>query len=242
VTSHDQFLRGLPHELRAPRILPVALVGAILAGTAVAFVLTEQAKLRHALVTDTRVDKQFSPSCHCRQDVARIAFRLPRPDRITLQLVNSVGQPVTQLVHNRLLSAGFKRFRWNGRNAHGTVLPNGAYRPEVIFALLHRTIVLPSPIKLDTTPPRLEHASIHVVGRRLLVQYLFDKPAQALLLIDGHLAELTRSSVLAGRLEWAETFPNGRHAARGRHRILLAGIDLAGNRSHPSGATVVHLR
>lgn len=222
--------------------LSVALVAAILAGTSLAFFVTERAKLRHALVTDTAVDKRFSPSCRCPKQVARIAFRLPNEARITVQIVNAAGKPVTSFVRDRLLSAGLKRFQWRGRTGLGRLLPDGTYRPQVIFVLLHRRLVLPSPIELDTTAPRLEHYSGHAFGRRMFFRYVFSEPAQALLLVDGRLAELTHSSQAAGRLNWAGVFPGGRRAARGPHRVVLVGIDLAGNRSRKSRGFVLQLR
>jgi len=233
--------RGRPQRRLTARVLSAALVGAIVLGTALAFVLTESAKLHQALLAGTRVDKQFSPSCRCAQDVARIAFRLLRRGRVTFQIVNAAGRPVTTLVHDRLLSGGLKRFDWRGRTARGRVLPNGDYRPEVTFDLLHRTLLLPSPIYLDTKPPRLEQDSAHAVGHDVLVRYVFNEPAHALLLVDGRRAEFTRSSIPSGRLEWSGTFPNGRDAARGRHRISVAGVDLAGNRSAPSRAIVLRV-
>jgi biotin carboxylase len=132
-----------PRRRRVSRVLSVALAGAILLGAALALFLGEGAKLQQSLIAGTRVDKQFSPSCRCPQDVARIAFRLLRRRRVTFQIVNAAGRPVTTLVHDRVLSGGVKRFDWRGRNARGRVLPNGDYRPEVIFDQLHRTVVLP---------------------------------------------------------------------------------------------------
>ena len=193
--------RERPPRRRALRVLSAALVGAIVLGTALAFVLTEGAKLRQGPIAGARVDKHFSPSCRCPQDVAHIAFRLLRRRRITFQIVDAAGRPVTTFVHDRLLSAGLKRFVWRGRSALGRVLANGVYRPEVIFAALHRTLVLPNPIQLDTTPPRLEHKSARAGGRRLLLQYVYDEPAHALVLVDGKRAELTRSSIPSGQLD-----------------------------------------
>jgi len=134
---------------RVPRLQSAGLVGAIVLGTAFALVLTKGATLQHALITGTRVSSQFSPSCHCSQDVARIAFRVLRPGRVTVEVVNAAGRPVTTLVHDRLLSGGLQHFVWRGRNALGRVLPTGAYRPEVIFDALHRTLLLRSTIELE---------------------------------------------------------------------------------------------
>jgi FlgD Ig-like domain len=235
-------MTSLPPKRGAAGVFAVVVIAAIMAGTSLAFFVTERAKLRRPLVTDTAVDKQFSPSCRCRRQVARIAFRLPGAARITVQIVNAAGQPVTTLVRDRLLSSGLKKFEWRGRSARGRVLPDGAYRPQVIFTRQHRRLVLPSPIELDTTRPRLEHYSARIRGRRIALQYVFSEPAQAMLLVDGRLAELKRLSLSAGRLTWAGIFPNGHAAARGPHRILLVGVDLAGNRSRRPRGFIVRLR
>jgi flagellar hook assembly protein FlgD len=104
--------------------------------------------LRGALIGKTHVSKTFSPSCHCPTDVARIAFRLLQRDPVTFRIVNASGRTVATLVHDRLLVPGQERFEWRGRNARGRVLPNGDYRPEVVFDSLHRTLVLDGPIDL----------------------------------------------------------------------------------------------
>jgi hypothetical protein len=158
-----------------------------------------------------------------------------------LDVVNSTGHPVATLVDDRMLSPGMQRFAWRGRNALGRVFPNGDYRPEVILDAQHRRLLLARSIELDTTPPRLVRDSARADGRGLLVRYRFDEPAHALLLVDGRRAELTRSASPSGRLNWNGTFADGRHARRGRLRVSVAGIDLAGNRSAPSRAIDVRL-
>jgi biotin carboxylase len=132
-----------PKRRRLTRVPAIALVGAAVLGSALAFVLSGRGNLSQPLIAGARVDRLFSPSCRCPRDVARIAFRLLGRDRVTFQIDNAAGRPVTTLVHDRLLSAGVKRFDWRGRNARGRVLPNGDYRPEIIFDQLHRTVALP---------------------------------------------------------------------------------------------------
>lgn len=241
MAAHYRETKPLPPR-RIPQLLSVIVIALIFVGTAFAFFVTEHAKLRRPLLTDTHVDKQFSPTCRCRQRVDRIAFRLPHRDRITFQIVNAQGRSVTTVVHDRSLPAGLKRFTWSGRDASGRPLPNGVYRPQVLFVALHRRLVLPSSIEIDTTPPRLRRFSIHSFRRRLFAQYAFDQPVQALLFVDGRLAEHTRFPLAFGRVSWAEVFADGRRLAPGRHRIMLAGIDLSGNRSRLSSPLFLTLR
>jgi biotin carboxylase len=221
---------------RTPRVLVGALTVAVVLGAALSFVFTDGAKPVRALITGTRVSGRLSPFCNCPHDVARIAFRLVRPGNVTLDVVNSAGRPVATLVDDRLLQGGVQRFAWRGRNAFGEVLPNGDYRPEVIFDALKRRLVLARSIVLDTTPPELEQHSARSAGGRLVVRYRFDEPAHALLLVDGRLARISRSSEPAGRLAWNGVFPGGRRVPHGPLRVALAGVDLAGNRSTASRA------
>jgi biotin carboxylase len=221
---------------RTPRVLVGALTVAVVLGAALSFVFTDGAKPVRALITGTRVSGRLSPFCNCPHDVARIAFRLVRPGNVTLDVVNSAGRPVATLVDDRLLQGGVQRFAWRGRNAFGEVLPNGDYRPEVIFDALKRRLVLARSIVLDTTPPELEQHSARSAGGRLVVRYRFDEPAHALLLVDGRLARISRSSEPVGRLAWNGVFPGGRRVPHGPLRVALAGVDLAGNRSTASRA------
>ena len=221
---------------RRPRVLVGALTVAVVLGAALSFVFTDGAKPVRALITGTRVSGRLSPFCNCPHDVARIAFRLVRPGNVTLDVVNSAGRPVARLVDDRLLPGGVQRFAWRGRNAFGEVLPNGDYRPEVIFDALKRRLVLARSIVLDTTPPQLEQHSARAAGGRLLVRYRFDEPAHALLLVDGRLARISRSSEPAGRLAWNGVFPSGRRVPHGPLRVAVVGVDLAGNRSTASRA------
>lgn len=124
-----------------------AFAGATLAACAIAFFATTGSHLQ-SLIGGTRVSRELSPSCRCPDDVARIAFRVLKPEPVTFRIVNASGRTVATLVRNRVLASGEEHFAWHGRNAHGRVLPRGDYRPELVFARLHRTIVLPGPIDL----------------------------------------------------------------------------------------------
>ena len=126
-----------------------ALAAAILGALSIAIALTSGGRLRDALIRSTQVSKQLSPRCRCPDDVARIDFSLLRREPVTFRIVNASGRTVATLARNRLLAAGENLFNWRGRNAHGQVLPNGDYRPELTFDNLHRTVVLRGPIDLN---------------------------------------------------------------------------------------------
>ncbi len=146
VVAHEA--QRAPAQRRRHWALSAALAGAAVAAAAIAFATTTGSHLRQALVGETQVSKELSPACHCPRDVARIAFRLLRAEPVTFRIVNASGETVATLAHDRLLAPGEKLFAWHGRNTRGAVLPYGDYRPELVFASLNRTIVLPGSIDL----------------------------------------------------------------------------------------------
>jgi biotin carboxylase len=236
-TADRAFDRGL-RRLYAKRLVPVAVALALVAGIGSALVLSEHAKLQHALLLGARVSRTFSPVCHCTTDVAHVTFRLVHAGRITVQMINSVGHPVVTFLHDRSETAGWKHFVWNGLARTRRALPSGSYRPEVTFPLLHRTLKLPSPIELDTRRPRILGFAVRTGRRHLIVRYAFNEPAHAVLLVDGRRALVTRRAPTNGVLSWSERYPDGREARPGRHRISVVGVDAAGNRSAPRGEVI----
>jgi hypothetical protein len=222
---------------RTLHLFPAALVLALLGATAIAFVVTERAKLQRALVTGTRITKQFSPTCHCGQDAAHLVFRILRRARVTVEMINATGKPVEALARDKLLAPGWEYFTWNGRTALGTVAGDGRYRPAIDFISLHRTLDLPSPVIVDTKPPRLLHLHTQLLAHdRIVVRYTFGEPTQALLLVDGRRAVLTRSARPTGTVDWSGVFSDGQRLTSGVHHLALTGIDLAGNRAKPQAA------
>ncbi|HEX7626482.1 MAG TPA: hypothetical protein VF379_05445 [Gaiellaceae bacterium] len=241
VKADRVFDHGL-RRLHAKQLLPIAVVLALVVGSASALVVSERAKLQRALLLGTRVDKTFSPICHCSTNVAHVAFRLVQAGRITVQMVNSGGRPVATFLRDHAVRPGWKHFVWSGLTHAGHVLPDGSYVPQVSFPLLHRTLRLPSPIKLDTQRPRLLRVAVHTKASRILVRYAFDGPAHAVLFVDEQRTILTRFATATGQLSWDEHFPDGRHVRPGRHRISVLGIDAAGNRSLRSPVHVVRIK
>ena len=211
------------------RLLSLVMCLMLLVATSAAFGLTEHAKLQHALLAGTRVDKTFSPICGCSQRVAHIAFRLVRRARVSIGLVDNAGTWMATLAHNRTLAAGPVHLVWNGRNTHGQVLPTAQYLPEVSFLNLRRTLRLPSPITLDADRPRIQSAML-LLGRTDVVRYRFGEPAQAALLVDGARVVLTRFAPASGTIRIASRLIRGPRP----DAVSLIAIDLAGNRSHPT--------
>ena len=136
-----------------PRFLSTLLVVALLGGTAAAFAVTQGLKTRPSPITAPRVQKVFSPQCDCVTRVALIRFRLRKPDRVRLEIVDGSGTVVRTLVPGRRLRRGTVTYTWNGRDDQGRFVAQGVYKPRVHLADQHRTIDLPNEMRVDITSP-----------------------------------------------------------------------------------------
>jgi hypothetical protein len=232
------------------RVAPTLVVLALLAGTAVAFGVTERLKLERSPIAAPEIDKAFSPVCACESDEAEIAFRMRRRDTISLAIVDADGELVRRLVDHERADAGPFRTSWDGRDDAGELVPQGVYRPRLRLARGRRTIVLPNPIRVDTTPPRIRLVSAAPDAfspdgddrnDRVTVSYTVNEKAHALLYVDGALRVRTRFRPLEGEIPWFGIV--GRRPLRaGRHRLELAAEDLAGNVSERTQAVDVTIR
>jgi len=233
-----------------PRTATTLLVLGLLAGSAVSFAVSEKLKLEKSPISHTRVDKVFSPLCGCPSRRAQIRFRLRRSDRVRLSIIDAEGRETRRLVDGRRLGRGFHHFTWNGRDDAGRLVPEGRYRPKVELDRARRTIVLPNPIRVDVTRPRLSVVGVEprVIspdgdgrGDRVLVRYRMSERAHALLFVNGVQRVRTRSQRPAWQLAWYGKLA-GRSLPPGRYRIALVAQDLAGNRSRRVAAGVVRIR
>src|SRR5205814_5551452 len=181
----------------------------------------------------------FSPVCRCAQARVTLGFKLTRSDRVTLGIVGANGEIVRTLVHRRLFNRGAHHFTWNGRDDGGTIVPQGEYRPRVELQRTGKTIVLPNPITLDTTPPRIRLVSARprVIspdgdGRSdvLHVNYKISEHAHALLYVAGRQAARTKFQRLRDNVNWYGLL-GGRRLPPGTYRLELGAVDRAGNES-----------
>ena len=232
------------------RIASTALVVALLAATATAFALTEGLKLEPSPILGTQVDETFSPTCGCDRVRARISFRLRRTDRIDVALLDDADEVVATPVQGRRFPRGRVVVEWNGLNAAGEPLPEGAYRPRVHLRGERRTIVLPNPIELDTTPPEIASATVtpHVFSPdgdrradRLSVDYRLTEPGKALLYVNGVKRVETRFPRERDTLSWYGLVDR-RAVPAGRYALVLRAKDPAGNLSDATHLRVVVVR
>jgi FlgD Ig-like domain len=227
------------------RHLRTILVLVLLAGTAAAFVVTEDLKLEPDPIARPRITPTFSPTCRCEQQTAQIAFRLRREDRLTLTIADGQGRVVRTLLTNARFGRGNHRFGWDGRDQTGHVVPEGGYRARVELDRLDRTIEFPREMVVDTTPAEISVTRVRPRrispdndGRADFVSIRFEasEPAQALLLVNGRREGRTRLR-RTGVLQWS---PRGRK--RGSYPLRVSALDAAGNRSRAVGPYPVLIR
>jgi FlgD Ig-like domain len=232
---------------RWPQLL---IVLALLGATAAAFAVTERLKLERSPVTGTRVDHVFSPVCECARDVAVISIVLRRRETVTLDILNLNGRSIRTIVRKRREPAGRVSYTWDGRDNLERVVPEGVYRPRVQLERNGRTIVLPNPIRVDTTAPTVRLVRVFprafspdADGRRgrVTATYRIDERAQAVMLVDGRQRVQSKFRKLEGKLVWFGRI-NGRVVSPGLYELRLRAVDRAGNRSLRTRAVSVRVR
>ena len=232
---------------RWPQLL---IVLALLGATAAAFAVTERLKLERSPVTGTRVDRVFSPVCECARDVAVVSFVLRQRETVTLDILDKDRRSIRTIVRNRREPAGRVFYTWDGRDNLDRIVPEGVYRPRVQLERNGRTIVLPNPIRVDTTAPviRLVRVFPRVFSPdsdgnsdRVTADYRISERANAIMLVDSRQRVQSKFRRLEGRLVWFGRV-NGRVVRPGIYEIRLRAVDRAGNRSVRTRAVPVRVR
>ncbi len=229
-----------------PRALSTVLLLVLLGATTVAFAVTEGLKLEPSPVSSVFVDKVFSPTCDCGTDQAAIRFRLRKTDTLTISIVNAHDSVVRTLFGPVTTRKGIVIASWDGRDNGAQVVPDGAYRPQVHLKHAHKTIVLPTPIRVDTKPPvvKILHLRPRVFrpGQRLAVRYRVSEPAHVSIYIGATRVVRGRTSRTTATLNWygaAARVPHG--FGPGTYRLTLIARDIAGNISSPSHAVTIRI-
>jgi hypothetical protein len=234
------------------RLAPTVTVIALIAGTGIAFAVTERLKLERSPITAVRIpDRRFSPVCRCPSDRLSIGFRLRKADRVTVRIVDGDGNVVSTIAEGERKAPGDLEFTWDGRDDDGRRLPDGVYRPRIELARHSRQFVLPNPIRVDTVKPRFLAATVSPRvfspdrdGRReyLVARYQVTEPAKVYVEVNGKQRVESRLRPTEGRLQWF-----GRVGKRalppGVYSVRLVAQDRAGNRraSRPFEARVVYI-
>jgi FlgD Ig-like domain len=224
---------------------PALVVVGLLAATAVAFATTERQKLEKTPFAAIRVDDELSPVCGCDTDTATIGLRFRRTHLVTVEILDSAGRVVRTLAREREVH-GVVLLLWNGRAAHGRRVPDGEYVPRVTLDS-GQVKTLPNPIRVDSVAPRagLVFYRPRVLRRRskprVVITYTVSEPAHVLLYVDGRRELVGGAKALRSKVEWFAR-RSGRRLRRGRYRLRLAAVDLAGNVGPRSKPFVVRVR
>jgi flagellar hook capping protein FlgD len=232
------------------RFAPAALVAALLVATSAAFVVTEKLKLTRNPIAGPQVDKLFSPVCDCATDTASITFRLREPDRVTVDMIDSKGDVVRQLARRRPQGRAAVSYVWDGRDSEGNVVDEGSYKPRVHLDRARRTIVMPNPIRVDVTPPRVVSFTARPLvispdgdGRsdRARIRYRVSERAVVELYVDATRAIRKLGTRPRGTMSWTGV-AGGEPLPEGVYTLRLVARDVAGNLGSRSGSRTVRIR
>jgi flagellar hook capping protein FlgD len=224
------------------RLAPTLLVAFLLAGTAVAFAVTQGLKLEKSPIFGTVFDEVLGPS-----QPAELGFRLRKRDTVTATVVDADGDAVRTLLDHQRLRAGGVALAWDARTDAGRVAPEGTYRLRVRLADQRGTILIPTDFRLDSTAPTLivsdpvpsvfsPDGDGH--SDRAIVRYRTDEAARVILTVNGRRAVRGK---LRERLALSVD-TRGLELARGRYVLRLRAEDAAGNISPPSRPLTVRVR
>ena len=185
--------------------------------------MTQRLKLEPSPISQTHIDKTFSPVCRCASRVAHIDFSLRRADHLRVA-IRIDGREVT--IANRDSPKGRVRVQWEGRDAGGALVPDGIYYPVVQLRRAQRLIDLPNPIRVDTVKPTIAIVGVQKRSNKTIFVYRTSEAAHALLFANGRRRVFTYSTRRHGRLPYYGKLTQ-------RSRLTVEAEDLAGNRSAP---------
>jgi hypothetical protein len=227
------------------RVFASAVLVALLAATACAYALTAGDRLELSPVSGASATRVFSPGITS----AAIDFRLRRSDRVTVWVTRD-GRRVATVAPGRTYGPGPVRLAFDGINSSGLSLPEGTYYPAVHLGGAHRTITLPTPIVLDTTPPRISvphRVYTHISpdgdghGDVFRVHYTLDGSGRAILSVRGRRVEVTPRVARRGTLVWNGRV-DGHVVPPGNYVLRVSARDPAGNTSASFAFAVVSVR
>lgn len=235
------------------RVLSTAVVLALLAATAAAFALTERAKLERSPIYGTQPGQVFSPNSKVPgRQVAHIHFRVRPHEEIDVWIQSAGGTKVATLLSHRAVRPHQKvELVWDAFRTNGTVVPDGVYRAVVKLLRSHRTITLPSDIRLDTKPPviTVKHPQYPIISPDgdghadvFRIPYHLNEPAHAILLLRGVKIQTTYRSKETGELVFRGRNAAGKRLPPGRYVLDVAAQDIAGNRSKSYPFAIVQIR
>ena len=155
--------------LSEPSRLAAAVFLLLVVATIGAFFAAQRLKHQDPLLRYRASDRAFSPNGDGVKDTARIRFRLPEADEVTVTVLDEDGGRVAQLATTKPVGKGAQLFRWDGRTDNGLLAPEDEYRVRVGLRDEGRTNTLPHEIKLDLKAPRPQIEPVDAPAHRPIV-------------------------------------------------------------------------
>jgi hypothetical protein len=202
---------------------PTVIVVALLSATAVAFATTERQKLEKTPFSVLQLTQAFSP----KRAAATIRLRLFHPHLVTVVILDAHDRPVATLVREQRVEPGIVEYHWRA------TAPDGVYTPRVTLDT-GREFTLPRQIRVDSVSPtaRLVSYRPHVLHRsakpNVTITYRLSESAHVIVYVNGRRAAVSGSNNRSDSVD-VSARRNGARLPRGRYRLQLAAVDLAGN-------------
>lgn len=149
------------------RRAPVIIFGVLVAATFAAFFVAQRLKNAPSVIQDLKFEtggpgRVFSPNGDGRRERVRVGLMLKEADRVTLAWVDADGDAVKTIVNDRRLPAYTRLWGvpWDGTDDDGQALPDGRYKLRITLREQGRTVIYPTSVLKDTTPPKPRVLSI----------------------------------------------------------------------------------
>lgn len=247
-------VRGLAARLEAPgtrSIVVTAIVLALLLATAASFAIAERLKLERSPVTSPRLTRLIGPECECEKAVARLSVVLRERATVNATIVSSTGDHVAAIATGLRRPSGRLSLEWDGRDDAGEVVRSGRYRLRLELVSLGRTITVPTPVRVDARPPRVQLVGASPLvfspdedgrGDRVRYRYRTTEASYPLVEVDGEaVVRGPRRPAGPGQVRWRGRL-DGEFAEPGTYATRLVVVDAAGNRSEPTRVVTVRVR
>jgi hypothetical protein len=240
-------LRRFSARLEAPGVRPRVMSGLVLAlllASAAAFAVAERLKLERSPVAAPELSRVIGPECECEKAEGTLSVRLRRPAVVTASVVNADGDTIRVLAEREQHRRGRVTWVWDGRDDDGEVVPDGLYRLRLDLVNRDRTITVPTPIRIDTKPPRvrlLEAGPTTITpdpdaagAHQIQFHYVSTELGYSQVEVEDDVVFRGRLYPAGeGRVRWRGR-KDGGPAPPGVYRTVLVVVDRAGNRSNPT--------
>lgn len=188
----------------------------LIVATVAAFFAAQWLKHEPPLLRQKGGDRAFSPNGDGVKDTARITFKLPKPDDVTVTILDEDGGTVARIADNKHLAGKtVHTLRWDGRTSEGSIAPEATYSVRVSLRHGGRTDTLERKIELELNPPKVKLAAVR-------------GPSRGPFVIDGELRRTATVRMTSRGREpsFAVWRTNG-----GRARLVVPELPLSGDRT-----------